>query len=144
MSSDEREHRGAPTADPAVGAEALDEGRLAALRAALGGDGDAADRFVADFLAAWPVRWTRLFEAALRGDAEEVRAALLSIRSTSAMLGASRLEAAAQQLLDLLREHGAVDPDGLDRLRVAGLEVCAAIDARRRGGVAQDSSPVSR
>jgi HPt (histidine-containing phosphotransfer) domain-containing protein len=116
----------------------LDEARYTALLAALGGDRDAADRFVRDFVQAWPARWTRLFEAAVRGDLDEVQAALLSIRSASAMIGAPALVGGAQALLDDLRTHGALDPGRLDELRASGVEATAALEARLggRGAVA--------
>ena len=124
----------------------IDDSRLAGLAGALGGDVAAADRFVADFVTAWPERWDRVWSAVRSADTVELRAVLLSIRSSSSMLGAPALAQLATDLLTELERYGAVHPDAVARLLETGTAVCRALGERVRDEAPKDqiSSPVSR
>jgi hypothetical protein len=73
----------------------IDPAALRALLVSLGGDARVHSRFVRDFVGLWGTRFRRLAIALDRADAEEAHVVLLSIRSSSVMVGAARLEAVA-------------------------------------------------
>ncbi|MGO4692127.1 hypothetical protein [Glaciibacter sp. 2TAF33] len=89
----------------------VDRAALCELLAALGGDAVALARFTRDFIALWGSRSERLAAALAQADADEAHVVLLSIRSTSVMLGAVRLEAVAAGL------HGALSFGDFDGCR---------------------------
>ncbi|MEB0002648.1 hypothetical protein QN355_10705 [Cryobacterium sp. 10S3] len=73
----------------------LEDGALETLLNQVGGDTSLRHRFLRDFVALWPSRAERLAESLARPDLEEAHVVLLSIRSTSTMVGAVVLEATA-------------------------------------------------
>lgn len=113
----------------------IDEAHFAALAGALGNDLAAADRFVADFVDAWPERWDRFWSGLQRNDDVEVRAVLLSIQSSSTMLGALQLAEIARELFVDWSDFGAVHPEGVLRLHATGAAVADALTTllRERG-----------
>jgi histidine phosphotransfer protein HptB len=78
-----------PLVDPLV---------LGRLSAELYGSAEIADRFLSDFIDTWDCRITRLRAAFDAADAEEAFVVLISIRSTSEMVGAVALAAAAGRM----------------------------------------------
>ncbi|MFC5929207.1 Hpt domain-containing protein [Cryobacterium melibiosiphilum] len=102
--------------------EHLEEASLRSLNSQLGGDHALQQRFVGDFVALWAVRIERLERALDLGRLDDADVVLLSIRSSSRMVGAVRLEAVAALV------HGAVllgDVPGC-RAQLAGLESLGA------------------
>ncbi|MGO4783063.1 hypothetical protein [Cryobacterium sp. W22_MBD10_FK3] len=79
---------------------------LRALLTQMGGDRDMQRRFVHDFVHLWHSRSQRLSAAlgAQFPDAEEAHVVLLSIRSSSTMVGAVTVEATAAMMHDALRD----------------------------------------
>lgn len=78
---------------------------LELLKARLGGDPALQQRFVADFVRLWEVRALRLETALGIGDLEDADVVLLSIRSSSRMVGAAVLESVGVRIHDLLKEN---------------------------------------
>ncbi|HSP51866.1 MAG TPA: hypothetical protein VLO00_03130 [Cryobacterium sp.] len=115
----------------------LDDRALGALLRQLGGDAGAQCRFAQDFVDLWQPRADRLVEAlghslgepvgdsAGRTDAEQAHVVLLSIRSSSVMVGAVVLEATAGLIHSALARG---DFDGcrqhLPRLLEVGARTC--------------------
>jgi hypothetical protein len=83
--------------------EHVDRATLGELLASLGGDALVLARFARDFVTLWGSRSERLATALAQADASEAHVVLLSIRSTSVMLGAVRLEAVAAGVHESLR-----------------------------------------
>ena len=79
---------------------------LRALLTQMGGDRDMQRRFVHDFVHLWHSRSQRLAKALAFPfpDAEEAHVVLLSIRSSSTMVGAVTVEATAAMMHDALRD----------------------------------------
>ncbi|TFB87108.1 hypothetical protein E3O44_08165 [Cryobacterium algoricola] len=73
----------------------LEDRALETLLTQVGGDTSLRHRFLRDFVALWPSRAERLAESLARPDLEEAHVVLLSIRSTSTMVGAVVLESTA-------------------------------------------------
>ena len=73
------------------------------LTAGVFGSAVIARRFFADFISSWERRMRRLVSALDAADAEDVYVALLSIRSTSEMVGAVPLSRLARKLENLAR-----------------------------------------
>jgi HPt (histidine-containing phosphotransfer) domain-containing protein len=73
----------------------IDEKALELLLTHLGGDSESRRRFVGDYVNLWDTRMERLIEALDADDREEAQTVLLSIRSSSAMVGAVVVEATA-------------------------------------------------
>ena len=86
--------------------ENIDASELSSLICQLGGDRAIAQRFVADFVALWPVRLRRLKQALQQDDLDEAVVVLLSIVSSSRMVDAVPLSQAARQI-----QQGAHDGD---------------------------------
>jgi hypothetical protein len=101
----------------------VDGTALGDLLASLGGDALALARFMRDFVNLWGSRSERLATALARADADEAHVVLLSIRSTSVMVGAVRLEAVAAGLHNTLKFG---DFDGC-RGQLAGLAEAGAV-----------------
>ena len=77
---------------------------LRALLSQVGGNAELQRRFVHDFVHLWGSRTQRLRAALAFPDAEEAHVVLLSIRSSSTMVGAVTVEATAAMMHDALRE----------------------------------------
>jgi hypothetical protein len=108
----------------------LESSALRALHSQLGGDHALQQRFVGDFVALWTVRTERLERALDQTHLEDADVVLRSIRSSSRMVGAVRLEAVAALI------HGAVkrgDVPGcrlhLARLHTLGSDACRELRA---------------
>jgi len=94
--------------------------------ALLGSIGDATSgRFVLDFINLWETRSQRLMNALTRHDFDEADVVLLSIRSSSIMLGAWTLEAIAGMVhAAVKRADLAGSLSHLARLREVGAQTC--------------------
>lgn len=82
----------------------VDEAVLERLRTDLGGDAASVRRFVRNFVSQWREREERLERALAHPDAEEAAVVLLSIGSSSGMLGAVRLQAECAAILGTLSQ----------------------------------------
>ena len=106
----------------------LEDGALETLLTQVGGDTSLRHRFLRDFVALWPSRAERLAESLARPDLEEAHVVLLSIRSTSTMVGAVVLEATAALVHSALTRN---DVPGclrhLPRLVEVGEATCAEL-----------------
>jgi len=94
--------------------------------ALLGSIGDATSgRFVLDFINLWETRSQRLMNALTRHDFDEADVVLLSIRSSSIMLGALTLEAIAGMVHAAVKRADLAGSLGhLARLREVGAQTC--------------------
>lgn len=81
----------------------LDDGALQDLRDEAGED--AAQKFMEEYLVMLPVRAAKIFKGLTRGDSETTLEALISLRVSSGMAGAQRLEAYCANLETALK-HG--------------------------------------
>lgn len=104
--------------------ERIDYGGIAVLSRQVADDGTASLRFVDDFIALWPGRIDRIRDGARSGAVDDGLAALLSIATSSAMIGALALGAAARALYDESRFAGRISGDGLERLARLGDGAC--------------------
>ncbi|TFD72490.1 hypothetical protein [Cryobacterium sp. Hb1] len=106
----------------------VDPAPLQRLRSDLGGDTMAQNRFVNDFLALWHTRELRLHTALASADLDDAHIVLLSIRSSSQMIGAVRLENTAGRLHSTLHDR---DLPGcqrqMPRLSEVGVDTCLAL-----------------
>jgi hypothetical protein len=109
----------------------LDEDALHSLLTAVGWDEGARTRFARDFVSLWETRVRRLAKALDSRDAEEAHVVLLSIRSSSKMIGAQVVDATASLM------HSSLDRQDLEgcaqhlgRLDQVGQETCAELDVR--------------
>jgi hypothetical protein len=111
-----------------VSYEHIDAARMPALVRELAGDRAACLRFVDDFLRSWEPRRTRVLDAVDARDAfEDALAALLTLATSSAMLGAHNLSAAARELHGEAQRLGNVPLRGADRLARIGAASCAEL-----------------
>lgn len=109
----------------------LDEDALHELLTSVGQDEGARTRFAHDFVSLWETRVQRLTNALDRRDTEETHVVLLSIRSSSRMIGAQVIEATASLM------HSSLDRQDLDgcarhlgRLAQVGRETCDELALR--------------
>jgi hypothetical protein len=109
----------------------LDEDALHDLLTSLGRDEGARTRFARDFVSLWDTRVQRLTNALDLPDLEETHVVLLSIRSSSRMIGAQMVEATACLMHSAL---GRQDIDGtkqhLGRLIQVGQETSLELSER--------------
>ena len=102
---------------------------LRSLLSQVGGDRDLQRRFVHDYVQLWRSRSERLTAALAvptAGNAEEAHVVLLSIRSSSTMVGAVRVEATAAMMHDALRDGDiAGSVRHIDQLNRVGELACA-------------------
>lgn len=89
------------TADPGT----VDAGELRRLLRELSGDLRSRRRFVETYVEMWPSRLERMGAAIADGDDDETRVVLLSIRSSSVMLGVIGVAALASTGIRALDEH---------------------------------------
>jgi HPt (histidine-containing phosphotransfer) domain-containing protein len=103
----------------------IEDAALRALLSQMGGDRQMQSRFVHDFVQLWGSRSQRLEAALAFPDSEEAHVVLLSIRTSSAMVGAVTVGAIAAMMHDALRDG---DIPGtvrhLPRLNVLGEQAC--------------------
>ncbi|WEO77958.1 hypothetical protein BJQ94_02650 [Cryobacterium sp. SO2] len=98
---------------------------LRALLTQMGGDNEMQRRFVHDFVHLWRSRTQRLETALAFPDAEEAHVVLLSIRSSSTMVGAVTVEATAAMMHDALRDGDiAGSARHIGRLNEVGEKAC--------------------
>ncbi|HXH34644.1 MAG TPA: hypothetical protein VNJ54_09560 [Plantibacter sp.] len=83
----------------------VDAGELRRLLRELSGDLRSRRRFVQSYVEMWPTRLARLGAAIQDGDAEETKVVLLSIRSSSVMLGVIGVAALASTGLRAIEEQ---------------------------------------
>lgn len=77
--------------------------------------------FVRDFIAFWDERYLRVADAVRHGDPDATLDALLSVRITSTMIGASRLARLAAELeVSLKRGNTEAVAEALPELRLCG------------------------
>ncbi len=87
-----------------------------------------AQRFVSDYVRAWPVRYDRFCAALAAADAEEAYVSLLSIRTASQMVGAVRLARRAAKLEPPARAGRFAEcAAGLGRLHSTGEKTMRAL-----------------
>ncbi|WP_300010354.1 hybrid sensor histidine kinase/response regulator [Pseudonocardia sp.] len=110
-----------PPAPPAV--DAGTPGRLLDLV----GDAGVVDELIAEFLADAPRLLDELDAARVAGDAERLRRAAHSLKSTSASMGASALSSAARRI----ELAGTATPDDLAALRASWLRVARELEDMR-------------
>lgn len=129
--------------------ELVDASRLSALVRELAGDTAACARFLDDFVAAWEPRRDRVLAAVGERDVGDALAALLSLASSSAMVGAGALSAAARRLHESARATGTLPAESAHELVALGAATIGEL--RRLGelgcaapGQPAASDPVSR
>ena len=106
----------------------VDPASLQRLRRDLGGDIAVQDRFVNDFLNLWHHRELRLHTALASADLVAADIVLLSIRSSSHMLGAVRLEDTAGRLHSTLKDQDLTGcRQQLPLLAEVGADTCLAL-----------------
>lgn len=110
-----------------MGYEHIDVSRITRLTGELARDGSASLRFVDDYLNAWEHRCARVASAIDRPVIDDALAALLSLATSSAMIGADGLSAAARSLYLEARQVGTIPGRGADRLARIGEAVCAEL-----------------
>lgn len=105
--------------------EHIDAARMTALARDLAGDLAASLRFIDDFLQAWETRCLRVQHGvAAAGAIDDALAALLTLATSSAMVGADRLSIVARELHAQARSLGNVPPVGADQLARIGDASC--------------------
>jgi hypothetical protein len=102
----------------------IDETRVARLLREISDDVPAGVRFMTDFVGAWEGRVARLLDAADRRDAEDVITVLLSVRTASAMLGATALSSSASDLQRQVAGTRQVDAPAVRRFVEVGTASC--------------------
>ena len=105
----------------------IDVARIPDLARELAMDVTACLRFVDDFLHAWETRRTRVLRAVESPLVDDALAALLTLSTSSAMVGATTLSAAAKQLHAESRQLGTVPATGAVQLDRIGAESIAEL-----------------
>jgi hypothetical protein len=114
---------------PASHTSLIESQALASLLRQLGEDRAALARFLNDFIVLWDSRAQRLVDALELADAEAAHVVLLSIRSTSHMLGAQNLHAVAVIIHTALQDGDlAACRFHLPRLFQVGAQTCRALE----------------
>ncbi len=104
--------------------EHIDVSRITRLADELTNDASACLRFIDDYISAWEHRQARVATAVDRVVIDDALAALLSLSTSSAMLGAQGLSLAARALYAEARLLGTIPARGADRLVRIGDAVC--------------------
>lgn len=104
--------------------EHIDVSRISRLASELANDASACVRFIDDYIEAWQHRQARVATAVDRVAIDDALAALLSLSTSSAMLGAEGLSVAARALHAEARSIGTVSARGADHLARIGEAVC--------------------
>jgi hypothetical protein len=105
----------------------IDAARIPGLARDLGNDTSAARRFVDDFVDAWEPRLARVLRAVGSPVADDGLAALLTVATSSAMVGARSLGLVALDLHAETQRAGVMSSDGAQRLAVIGAESCVEL-----------------
>ena len=104
--------------------EHIDVARIPDLARELAMDVTACLRFVDDFVHAWDARRSRVLHGVGSPAVDDALAALLTLSTSSAMVGAVTLSEAAQQLHAEARRLGTVPAGSADRLALIGAASC--------------------
>lgn len=104
--------------------EHIDVSRITGLTRELADDASACLRFIDDYIRGWELRQARVAVAVERPLIDDALAALLSLSTSSAMVGADSLSTAAKALYSEARQLGTVPAHGADRLARIGVAVC--------------------
>ena len=110
-----------------MGYQHIDAARLPGLARELANDVHASLRFVDDFLRAWDQRRGRVMHAVGTPGIDDALAALLTLSTSSAMIGADLLSTAARDLYSEARRLGTVPPGGAEMLDRIGAASCAEL-----------------
>ncbi len=102
----------------------IDVARIPDLARELAMDVTACLRFVDDFLHAWDTRRSRVLHGVGSSAVDDALAALLTLSTSSAMVGATTLSAAARRLHAESRQLGTVPAVGADQLALIGAAAC--------------------
>jgi hypothetical protein len=105
----------------------IDETYVTGLIRELTGDVSACVRFIETFVRAWDERIARILDAVERNDPDDAAAALLSLYSSSAMIGAAILSSAAKELHTEVRATGRTPQGSVGRLAALGSASCAEL-----------------
>lgn len=105
----------------------IDDARIPDLARELAMDVTASLRFVDDFLSAWESRRTRVFRGVDNLVVDDALAALLTLSTSSATVGAHALSVAAKDLYAESRRLGTVPADGARHLASVGEASCAEL-----------------
>ncbi|WP_030147830.1 MULTISPECIES: Hpt domain-containing protein [Mycetocola] len=106
----------------------LEHAEIERLSAALNGDLAATRAFLHSFCERWPERIAALEQSILHSDVLHARDSVLSIRTSSAMVGAKRLTVIAAGIECTLSEgHPDRVEENLRALRVSGIETIEAL-----------------
>lgn len=104
--------------------EHIDVSRISGLTHELGDDAYASLRFIEDYIRGWESRHARVLGGIDRTPIDDALAALLSLATSSAMIGADSLSSSAQSLYAEARQLGTVPAHAADRLGQIGAAVC--------------------
>jgi hypothetical protein len=107
--------------------EHIDVSRIARLTSELARDRSATLRFLDDYLNAWEHRHARVASGVEGAGIDDALAALLSLATSSTMIGADGLSAAARSLYLEALQVGTIPGRGADRLGRIGEAVCAEL-----------------
>lgn len=110
-----------------MGYEHIDVSRIRGLTGELTDDAAACVRFIDDYIIAWEHRHARVVTAVDRLAIDDALAALLSLSTSSEMLGADILSGAARALYAEARLIGTIPARGADRLGRIGDAVCVEL-----------------
>ncbi|MGV3713404.1 hypothetical protein [Pseudolysinimonas sp.] len=113
--------------------EHIDVARIPDLARELAMDVTACLRFVDDFLRTWETRQTRVAHGVNSPVVDDALAALLTLSTSSAMVGAHTLSSAAKQLHAESRQLGSVPAQGADQLARIGYASCAELEHAAAG-----------
>lgn len=104
--------------------EHIDVDRLVRLSRDLVGDLRSCVRFVDDFVGSWAPRMARVTRAVDDGSLEDALASLLSIATSSRMIGAERLGGLAERLHAEARSAHTMPARGAEQLARVGAATC--------------------
>jgi|GEM_PF-2049824 len=107
-----------------IGYEHIDVRRIARLASELSHDITACLRFIDDFVDSWEPRRTRVLHAARGTAVDDGLAALLTLTTSSEMVGAVQLSSAARDLHSHARFAGRIPAPGAERLAQIGEAAC--------------------
>lgn len=111
----------------------IDVARIPELARELAMDVTACLRFVDDFLRTWESRQTRVAHGVGSPVVDDALAALLTLSTSSAMVGAHTLSSAAKQLHAEARQLGTVPAPGVEQLAQLGYASCAELEHAAAG-----------
>lgn len=101
---------------------------LLSLKESLGGEQDLCRNFVSRYVEMWPGRFDRIHAAIAASDSQQAMDSVLSLRSSSIMVGAAQLGALADEIVHLLEcSHLAAARGKLARLKACGNETAGRL-----------------